>query len=35
MGVLFDYVAAPSDERAAETIDLAGGPGQADRWCAC
>jgi hypothetical protein len=29
MGVLFDYFAAPSDERAGETIDIDGGPGQA------
>jgi hypothetical protein len=29
VGVLFDYFAAPSDERAGETIDVNGGPGQA------
>jgi hypothetical protein len=29
MGVLYDYFAAPSDEAAAATIDLAGGPGGA------
>ena len=30
MGVLFDYFAAPSDERAAEIIDLGGGPAEAN-----
>jgi hypothetical protein len=29
MGVLYDYFAAPSDDAAAATIDLAGGPGGA------
>jgi hypothetical protein len=28
VGVLFDYFAAPSDESAGETVDVAGGPGQ-------
>jgi len=29
MGVIYDYFAAASDERAAETIGLVGGPGEA------
>jgi hypothetical protein len=28
VGILYDYFAAPSDERAAETIDIIGGPGK-------
>ena len=30
VGVLYDYFAAASDEQAAATIDLAGGPGGAE-----